>query len=265
MTPRTDIRIAVIGLGHWGPNHLRTFHQLEGAQVVASTDLDSVRRAHIKKLYPNLLVTDQAQELFLRSDIDAVIIATPLKTHYGLAKAALEAGKHILLEKPMCLSIQEAEQLVELSVKQKCVIMHGHVFVYHRGIQYLKKGLEKGDFGKVLYLHASRTNLGPIRYDTNVIRDLATHELSIFEYLFNAMPLWISASASHPLGTKREDVAFIALEYPGNVLAHVHVSWLHPQKIRTLTLVGDKKMVVWDDMNPFEPIRIFDKGVVEEP
>lgn len=265
MEMKHQIGIGVIGLGHWGPNHVRVFNECQNAKVVACTDPEESRRSYIRRLYPDVAVVDASDGIFERDDIDAVVIATPARTHYNLAKAALKAHKHILIEKPVCNSVKEAEELAVMSRKTGLVMMQGHVFLYNRGIQFIRKGLDRGVFGNIQYFHATRTNLGPIRHDVNVVRDLATHEFSIFDYFFGCLPHWISAAASRPLNTPREDVAFLSMEYPDKILAHIHVSWLHPQKIRTLTLVGDKRMVVWDDMNLAEPVRVYNKGVVKEP
>lgn len=259
-----SLGIGVIGLGHWGPNHVRTFSQMDGARVVMCADLVQNRRAHISRLYRDLVVVPDADQVFANADVDAVVIATPTHTHFRLAKRAMEAGKHVLLEKPMCTSMDEASTLAELSAKLGVTLMHGHIFVYNRAVQYLRERAVRGDFGVLQYLDAVRTNLGPIRSDIDVVQDLAVHELTIFDYLFGVLPDWVQAAGTCPLGTPREDVAFITMEY-GHVLAHAHVSWLHPQKVRTLTLVGDKRMVFWNDMDTLEPIRIYDKGLTDEP
>ncbi len=258
------INVGVIGLGHWGPNHVRVFNGCEGAKVIACADLSEARREHIHKIYPDIHVTASATPIFANKTIDAVVVATPTSTHFEFARAAIETGKHVLLEKPMCGSLKEASQLVELARKAGVVLMPGHVFLYNRGIQFIKDGAIRGDFGRLEYLDATRTNLGPIRPDINAVQDLAVHEFSIFDAIFGTLPRWVSASGSCLLKTSREDVAFISLEYGGG-LAHLHVSWLHPQKTRQMTLVGDKRMVVWNDMNAEEPLRIYDKGVAEEP
>jgi predicted dehydrogenase len=202
--------------------------------------------------------------VFARRDVDAVVIATPARTHFELASAALAAGKHVLLEKPMCTSMSDARGLLDGAHAANRVLMHGHVFVYNSGIRYIRDGLQRGDFGAAQYVHATRTNLGPIRQDVNVVEDLGTHELTIFDYLFGRAPNWVSATGSRLLGTDREDVAFVTLEY-GSTLANMHVSWLNPQKVRTITLVGSQRMVVWNDTQPIEPVRVYDKGLMDEP
>jgi predicted dehydrogenase len=257
--------IGVVGLGHWGPNHIRVFEQTAGARVVAAADPSPERRRHVAALYRGVAVLPDAHDLFARRDVDAVVIATPAKTHFELAKAALGAGKHVLLEKPMCRTVAEARALVAMAVRVNRVMVHGHVFLYNSGIRYLHDGIAGGRFGAAQYMHATRTNLGPIRTDVNVVEDLATHELTIFDYLFGRPPDWVSATGSRLLGTSREDVAFVTLGYGNSILAHVHVSWLNPQKIRTLTVVGTQRMVVWDDMAALEPVRVYDKGLIEEP
>jgi len=264
VTTCKPVGVGVIGLGHWGPNHVRTFSQMEGARVVMCADLAENRRAHITRLYHDLPVVPDADQVFANAEVEAVVIATPTHTHFGLAERAMQTGKHVLLEKPMCTSMKEASTLAELSVKLGVTLMLGHVFVYNRAVQYLRKRAVRGDFGNLQYIDAVRTNLGPIRSDINVVQDLAVHEITIFDYLFGALPDWVQAAGTCPLGTPREDVAFITMEY-GDVLAHAHVSWLHPQKVRTLTLVGDKRMVFWNDMDTLEPIRIYDKGLTDEP
>lgn len=259
------VGIGVIGLGHWGPNHVRVFGQTAGARVVVAADPSADRRRHVSNLYRDVELVETAQAVLGRADVDAVVIATPARTHFELASAALEAGKHVLLEKPMCTSIADARALFETARRANRALIHGHVFVYNTGVRYIKDGLRRGDFGVPQYVHATRTNLGPIRPDVNVVEDLATHEITIFDYLFDRAPNWVSATGSRLLGTDREDVAFVTLEYGESTLAHVHVSWLNPQKVRTLTLVGSRRMVVWDDMEPVEPVRVYDKGVMEEP
>lgn len=260
-----NVGIGVIGLGHWGPNHVRVFSQCPGARVVVAADPSADRRRHVSQLYRDVELTADADEVFARPDVDAVVIATPARTHFGITKTALEAGKHVLLEKPMCTALAEARELVALAASQRRVLMHGHVFLYNGGIRYLHDGIAKQDFGSIQYVHATRTNLGPIRRDANVVEDLATHEITIFDYLFGRAPRWVSAVGSRLLGTDREDVAFVTLEYGEGLLAHVHVSWLNPQKVRMLTLVGTQRMVVWNDMEPLEQVRVFDKGLMEEP
>ena len=265
MNDLKTIGMGVIGLGHWGPNHLRIFSQCAGVRMVAAADLSADRRRHVGQLYPDVEMVADAKDVFSRADVDAVVIATPATTHFAITKMALEAGKHVLLEKPMCTTLADARALAAVADHCKRILVHGHVFVYNTGIRYLHDGLAKGSFGDIQYLHATRTNLGPIRRDVNVVEDLATHELTIFDYLFGRGPVWVQAAGSCLLGTTFEDVAFVTLAYGESTLAHVHVSWLNPQKVRTITLVGNQRMVTWNDMEPLEQIRVYDKGVMDEP
>jgi predicted dehydrogenase len=259
------VGIGVIGLGHWGPNHVRVFGHTPGARVVVAADPSEDRRRHVSNLYHDVTLVASAADVLVRDDVDAVVIATPARTHFELAKAALEAGKHVLLEKPMCTSLADARALLAMAQAADRVVMHGHVFVYNAGVRYIRDGLRRGEFGAAQYVHATRTNLGPIRQDVNVVEDLATHDITIFDYLFDGSPVWVAATGSCLLGTDREDVAFVTLAYGESTLAHVHVSWLNPQKVRALTVVGSQRMVVWDDMQPLEPVRVYDKGLMEEP
>jgi predicted dehydrogenase len=262
---RVPVGVGVIGLGHWGPNHVRVFNQRPDARVIVAADPSESRRRHMAGLYRDLELVADAESVWRRDDVTAVVIATPARTHVELATAALAAGKHVLLEKPMCTSSHEARELVALAARTGRALVNGHVFVYNGGIRYLREGIVAGAFGTVQYLHATRTNLGPVRTDVNVVEDLATHELTIFDYLFGRTPNWVSAAGSRLLGTPREDVAFVTLEYGESTLAHLHVSWLHPQKIRQIALVGSKRMVVWNDLDAIEPVRVYDRGLMEEP
>jgi predicted dehydrogenase len=260
-----NVGIGIIGLGHWGPNHLRVFSQCAGARVRVAADLSADRRKHVSNLYRDVELVADGAEVIGRADVDAVVIATPARSHFAVTKAALEAGKHVLLEKPMCTSLSEARELVSLAQRNGRVLMHGHVFLYNGGIKYLHDAISNGTTGSVQYVHATRTNLGPIRRDANVVEDLATHEITIFDYFFGCAPNWVSAVGSRLLGTDREDVAFVTLQYGQSSLAHVHASWLNPQKVRMITIVGSHRMVVWNDMEPLEQVRVFDKGLMEEP
>lgn len=264
MTAKT-IGVGVIGLGHWGPNHVRVFSQCEGARVVIAADPAEDRRRHAARLDRELDLAADADAVLRHPDVDAVVIATPARTHVELARAALRAGRHVLLEKPMCTSSADARELVALAEQAGLALVHGHVFLYNGGIRYVHEAAARGEFGALQYVHATRTNLGPIRSDVNVVEDLASHELTIFDRLFGRAPNWAAAAGSRPLGTPREDVAFVTLEYGEGILAHVHVSWLDPQKVRRITVVGSRRMVVWNDLEPVEPVRVYDKGVMEEP
>jgi len=255
------VSIGVVGCGHWGPNHIRIFSQIVGVKVVMCSDLDDSRLQAIKASFPDIQTTTNYQEILTRPDIQAVCIATPTATHYNLVKEALQAGKYVLCEKPLSLKSQECLELKRLADAQAKVLAIGHVFLFNEGIRQLKDYVQSGELGNVYYAHSERTNLGPFRYDVNALWDLAPHDLSIFNYLFNGAPESVSARGQKCLNTPLDDLAFATLEYPRNVLVNVHVSWLDPRKVRQITIVGDKKMVVWDDLDNLGPIKLYDKHV----
>lgn len=260
-----SIKIGVIGCGHWGPNHIRTFSSLSGSKVVVAADLDQDRLKSIGNLFPGLKLVRDYQEVINDADVDAVVIATPTRTHYKIAKEALEAGKQVLVEKPLCLTGAEGEELVALANKLNRVLMVGQVFLFNNGILKLKEIIDYGDLGKIYYIGSTRTNLGPIRQDVNAVYDLASHDIAIFNFLLGTHPHEVSAVGEAFLQKGIEDLAFISLRYPNDLLARIHVSWLDPRKVREITVVGDKKMLTWDDLSTAGPVHIYDKGVVREP
>lgn len=225
------------------------------------SDLDEGRLANIRGLYPSIKTVKDYREILKSSDIHAVCISTPTNTHYSLTKEALEHGKHVLCEKPLALKVSECAELKELAARQKKVLMVGHVFLFNSGVNWLKNYIQSGELGKIFYAYATRTNLGPFRYDVNALWDLAPHDISIFNYLFDSSPVDVSARGQKCLGHSLEDLAFATISYPGNIIANVHVSWLDPKKVRQITIVGEKKMVVWDDLDSEGPIKLYDKYV----
>ena len=255
------INIGVIGCGHWGPNHIRVFSQLNGSHVVSASDLDDQRLASIGAAFPEIRLTKDYMELVSSEDVQAVCIASPTNTHYEIAKAALNAGKHVLCEKPLTLEYKESQELAELANAKGLVLMVGHIFLFNAGILWLKKFIESGELGQVHYAYSTRTNLGPFRYDVNALWDLAPHDISIFNFLFSGAPIKVSGRGHKCLGESLEDIAFATLEYENNIMANVHVSWLDPKKVRQITVVGDKKMVVWDDLDGDGAIKVYDKQV----
>lgn len=261
----STLSFGLIGCGHWGPNYARLLSTLPGCRLSRLCDLNSDRIKALSSLYPDLKAGTELQALLGDPDIDAVIVATPASSHYALVEAALAAGKHVLCEKPLTLDPAESRALTAQAEACGKVLMVGHTFLFNSGIRQLKQYLQQGLLGQLYYLHATRTNLGPIRQDVNAVADLATHDIAIFNYLLDALPERVMAQGQSWLQPGVEDLAFLTLCYPGRVMAHAHVSWLNPVKVRNLTLVGSKKMVVWDDMNPAEPIRIYDVGVIQEP
>ncbi|MBI2059045.1 MAG: Gfo/Idh/MocA family oxidoreductase [Nitrospirae bacterium] len=259
------IRIGLIGYGEWGPNHFRHFSTLPGSRVVCVCDLNATRLESLRPTHPDLELVSDADAVLGRKDIDAVVIATPATTHFQLVKAALESGKDVLCEKPLTLKSSESDLLHEMAQRTKRILMVGHVFLFNAGIRRLKEYLDRHALGTLHYIYSSRLNLGPVRQDVDVIWDLASHDVSIMNYLLQAEPEEVSANSGFFLQRPISDVAFISLRYPKNVLVNLHVSWIDPVKLRQITVVGSSKMIVWNDLSPIEPIRIYDKGIVHEP
>jgi predicted dehydrogenase len=259
------LRIGVVGCGEWGPNHIRNFRAIEGCVVPRCADISPERRDAMMHVYPRIDVAADPQAVIAAADIDAVVVSTPTRMHYELAKAALKAGKHVLCEKPLTVLSAESAELIDLAERAGRILMVGHVFMFNPGVLYLKEQIINGALGRMYYLDAVRTNLGPIRTGIGAIHDLASHDISIFNFLLGAEPLTVSACGGHYTRSEHEDVGFLTLDYPDRTICHAHVSWLNPRKVRQLTVVADRKMAVWDDMQPMEPVRLYDKGVQESP
>ncbi len=262
---QTTFHIAVIGCGHWGPNHIRAFSAFPEARVVAAADVSRQNLERVGRAYPGLALFEDYRRMLAETDIHAVVISTPTNTHHALVRDALLADKHVLVEKPLCRTTEEGEELVTLAAERNRLLMVGQVFLFNRGILKLKEYLQFGDLGRIYTMVSTRTNLGPIRKDVNAVYDLASHDIAIFDFLTGATPIEVSASGAAYLQPGLEDLAFITLRYPNDLLAHVHVSWLNPRKVREITIVGDRKMLVWDDLATIGPICIYDKGVIREP
>lgn len=259
------INIGVIGCGHWGPNHIRVFSNPDRSRVIACADLSASRLDYVGRRFPGIRTTENYRELLDDDEIDAVVVATPTRTHASIAREALEAGKHVLCEKPLCFSGAEARELSAHADRTGLVLMVGHVFLFNNGIIKLRELIAQGELGRIFYLDAVRTNLGPIRGDVNALYDLGTHDISIFNYLLDADPIEVSAHGICISQESIEDVCFATLRYPDGTLGHIHVSWLNPRKVRTLTAVGQRKMAFWDDVDPVDTVRVFDKGIEEPP
>ncbi|HZU03426.1 MAG TPA: Gfo/Idh/MocA family oxidoreductase [Ktedonobacteraceae bacterium] len=255
----SDLRFGVIGWGYWGPKIARNLNSLPHALVTTVADADAHRLASLRANQPWIQTHRQAEDVF-RADIDAVIIATPVKTHYQLAKAALTSGKHVLVEKPLTANLGEAEELVALAEEQRRVLMVGHTFEYSPAVNELRKLVQSGDLGKIYCIEAERVNLGLFRRDVNVIWDLAPHDISILLYLLGKKPTRIKVQAHAHLQPYIHDIAHLDLEFADEMTAHIHVSWLHPCKIRRVTVIGDARMAVYDDTNPAEMLKIYNKG-----
>jgi len=262
---RGRINIAVIGCGYWGPNLVRNFLRVKRANVSCVCDLDKRRLRWIKNLYPYLEVTTDYKKILKDPRIEAIAIATPPSTHYILAKEAIDYGKHILVEKPFAENTRKADLLIKLASKNKRIIMVGYTYLFAPGIRKLKEIISKKKLGKILYINSIRVSLGLFQKDVNVVLDLGPHDVSIMTYLLNKTPLAVSATGSSHYYKGIEDVAFINLYYPEELIAHIHLSWIDPLKIRKITIVGEKEMVVYDDLNTEEPIKIFQRKVDKIP
>jgi len=255
------IRVALVGYGYWGPNYARVFSELPGSEVTAICEVAADRRQRAAEKHRQVAAPRDLSELLRRTDVDAVVISTPASTHYEVAMAALRSGRHVLIEKPLALNMEHCRELAELAERSGRVLMVAHTFLYNAGIRKMKECIGAPDFGRVYYLHATRTNLGPIRQDVNAVWDLAPHDVSIFHYLLDQPPLWASAIGSSVLGHSREDVAFITLGYADGVIGNIHVSWADPNKVREVVAVGSGRRVVFDDLNSLEHVRVYEKGV----
>jgi len=254
-----DIRFGVIGWGYWGPKIARNLDSLPQSRVTMVADMDEYRLASLRINKPGIQTTRYASDVF-QSNVDAMIIATPVRTHYALAKEALLAGKHVLVEKPLTASVVEAEELVALAQEQQRILMVGHTFEYSPAVNELRNLVQSGALGKIYCIEAERVNLGLYRNDINVIWDLAPHDISILLYLLGQSPESVRVQANTHLQSRIHDIAHLDLSYAGGITAHIHVSWLHPCKIRRVTVIGDARMVVYDDTNPAEMIKIYNKG-----
>ena len=254
------IRFGVVGYGYWGPNVVRNLDQLEETHVVAVCDKSSASRRRVHKAYPHVFVTADPNELMTSPDIDAIAVVTPVWTHYELAKAALEHGKHVFVEKPFTSSTAQAEELIELAARKNLKIMVDHTFLFTGAVRKIDQVLKDGTLGKLYYYDSTRVNLGLFQHDVNVIWDLAPHDLSIIDYLIKETPEAIVATGQTHLNG-HEDIAFITLYFPDKVIAHINVNWLSPVKVRTTLIGGEKKMLVWNDLEADEKIKIYDKGV----
>ena len=254
------VNIGVVGCGYWGPKHIRVCNELDNANVAAVCDLEENKLQMVKTQYPNVNVTSHPDD-FLRDSIDAVIIATPVNTHYQLAKDALLKGKHVLIEKPITSTSCEAMELIELAEKRSLVLMSGHTYEYHPAVDYLKKAVRNGELGDIYSIDADRLNLGLFRSDVNVLWDLAPHDISIILSVLNEDPVAVSARGVNHIVPDIYDIAYLEILFANGAIGHVHVSWLHPRKIRQITVVGSQKMAVYDDISEMEKIHIYDKGL----
>jgi predicted dehydrogenase len=259
------VRVAVVGSGEWGRNHVRTFAQLRGANLVSVCDLDEGKLASVRAQHPRVRTTASYDDVIRDVTIDAVVLASYASAHFDQARRALEAGKHVLVEKPMTLQTHEAEELVRVAAHVKRTLMVGHLLLYHPAVIRMHDLVVSHDIGELFYLYSQRLNLGRVRKDENALWSFGPHDVAVALYLFGSEPEVVTAKGEAFLQRGIVDVVFVTLHFPQRKLAHIHLSWLDPHKTRRTTLVGSRKMVVFDDMDPTDKIRIYDKGVDIRP
>ena len=255
------VNVAQIGVGYWGPNLLRNLVVSKDFNVILVVDLSPQRRDFVKSLYPGVVVSDDAEDVFADNSIDAVVIATPVESHFDPAIRALQAGKHVLVEKPMAQSVWEVEQIKETAEQKGLVAMVGHTFLYNSAVRFMKKFIDSGELGEIRYINSQRLNLGRIRSDVDALWNLAPHDISIIQYLLgNVRPISVYKSGMDYVQEQIDDVVFMHIVYPDKIMVNVHVSWLNPHKIRKMVVVGSRKMIVYDDIAE-NKIAIYDKGI----
>jgi len=255
------IKVGLIGAGRWGPNVIGAINRLNQAKLLMVADPNKESLSNLNLRFPGVTTSHSPNEIFEDDQIDAVAICTPVETHTELVKSALESGKHVFVEKPFGKDSKECQSLCQLAKDKNLIIVVGHVFLFNASVVALKKIIQSGDLGEVLHLEAHRTNLGPVRKDVNAVWDLTSHDLSIFDFLLDDLPLEVSCVGSCKLDSKNEDTSYTSFRYQRGVLAHAHASWLNPRKVRQITVVGSKKMALWDDLNLDHPITIYDSSI----
>lgn len=255
------IHIGVIGYGYWGPNLVRNFAETPGATVAAVSDLDAKRLETVRRRYPAVHVTTRFQDLLQDASIDAVAIATPVSTHFELGMAALKAGKHVWLTKPVAETSLQARKLADEAEARNLTLIVDHTFIYTGAVRKMAEIVKRGDLGRIYYYDSTRVNLGLFQRDVNVISDLAVHDFSILDYLLGEHPVAVSASGTNHFPGTPENLAYITLFYDSGTIAHVNASWLAPVKVRQILVGGSDKMIVYDDLNPSEKIKVYDKGI----
>lgn len=259
------VNVGVIGCGYWGPNLVRNLNRLEGVKLRALCDVEANRLQRVAHDYQVDYTTQDVSQIMSDAAIDAVVVATPATTHYELVRQSLLNGKSVLVEKPLALRVSEAEELVALADERGLVLMVGHVFLYNEAVNRLKEYIQSGELGNVYYLYSQRLNLGRLRRDVNAMWNFAPHDISIVLHLLEEMPTTVSANGLCYIQPDIEDVVFMQMNFPSGVSAHIHISWLDPLKVRRMTVVGDKKMVVYDDVSTDTKLCLYDRGVVKMP
>jgi predicted dehydrogenase len=255
------INVGIIGYGYWGPNLVRNFNDTDGINVAWAADIDENKLKLVKSRYPSTEVSKNPDEVIKSSNVDAIAIATPVSTHFDLALRALQAGKHVLVEKPMAATSEQCEQLIDEADKRKLILMVDHTFPYTGAVTKIKELIDENHLGEIYYFDSVRVNLGLFQHDVNVIWDLAVHDFSILDFLFDEKPTGVSATGIAHINDQPENVAYITLFFASNIIAHIHVNWLSPVKVRKTLIGGSKRMLVYDDLQPAEKIKIYDKGV----
>jgi predicted dehydrogenase len=255
------IGIGVIGYGYWGPNLVRNFAEAPGSRVVAVSDLRPERLAQVQARYPAARTTPAHADLIADPTIDAVVVATPVSTHFDLAMQALGAGKHVLVEKPLAATVEQGQRLVEEAARRQRVLMVDHTFIYTGAVRKIKELVDDGRLGRLYYYDSVRVNLGLFQHDVNVLWDLAVHDLSIMDYVLGRQPRAVAATGMAHVPGRPEDVAYLTCFFDDTLIAHFHVNWLAPVKIRRTLIGGDQRMIVYDDLEPSEKVKVYDKGI----
>ncbi len=255
------IQMGVIGVGYWGPNIIRNLMINDRFKVKICADLKPERLKYITNFYPTIEPVTDYRQVVKDESLDAVAICTPVSTHFKIARAALEAGKHVLIEKPMTSTSREAQDLINIADKKNLKILVDHTFLFTGAVRTIKEIVQQGDIGDIYYFDSVRVNLGLFQHDVNVVWDLAPHDISIMDHIIGRRAESIVATGSDHLGNGLEDVAYVTVFYPDNIIAHIHVNWLSPVKIRQTQISGTRKMIVWDDNSPSEKVKIYDKGI----
>jgi predicted dehydrogenase len=257
----TRLCVGIVGCGYWGVNYVRLFTELPESHVVAVCDQQPERLKGIKRWFPDVQLTTDLGSVIHDPIIDAVVVCTPASTHHDITRQCLLSGKHVLVEKPITTTVSDADDLIETAETEGLVVMVGHTFLYNSGVRKVKEYIKRGDVGRIYYLYARRTNMGPIRHDVNALWDLSPHDITIFNYLLDQTPEWVSAVGAKVLRNGREDVGFVSLGYSPDIVAHSHVSWADADKVREVVVVGSEKRIVFNDFNPLERVRVYHKGV----
>lgn len=264
---RSQLGVAVIGCGYWGMNYVRIFNELLDSQICAVCDQKAERLREVVRRFPHVYFTNDVEDIAAHPGVQAAVVCTEATSHFDIARRLLLAGKHVLVEKPLTTRSSDAAELIHIAESRSATLLVGHTFLFNAAIRKVKEYVNSGT-GRVYYLYARRTNLGPIRQDVDALWDLATHDIAIFNHLLDQSPVWVSAVGGKVLGNCRNDVGFISLGYPDNVLAHIHVSWADPDKAREIVVVRNDKRIVFDDLNGIEQVRVWEKGFTpldEEP